>query len=264
MAKITEKQLISAIKELKEIKPRKEWAVLFKSTLLDNRVSNRISGQIPAQKIGNWEIEKFIENWKLKIGNSFARRLAYSFATLLFIMVGIFGFAQSTLPGDVLFPIRRISEQSQAALAGANSLQNNIAVYDKRVQDLVSAVKNDRKANIPSAISEVKQSMTEAVKSIADAVKQEDGKSIKDIAADVKRIQEGQKKLQTLGLDIGGADDSADELNNILEPLVQGEIADLEKSTLTEDQQKTLQEIKELYDKADYAGALEQILMINN
>ena len=34
MTKITEKQLIESLSQLKEIKPRKEWAVLLKSQIL--------------------------------------------------------------------------------------------------------------------------------------------------------------------------------------------------------------------------------------
>ena len=53
-------------------------------------------------------------------------------------------------------------------------------------------------------------------------------------------------------------------LNNALAILAQNEITDLEKITLTEDQQEILKNVKDLYEKGDYATALEKILTINN
>lgn len=248
-----EKQLVKKIRQLQEIKPRKEWAILAKSQIFAEAVSENKAIKLPDKTIGILDIlSSFI----------FQRKLAYSFAALVFVIAGVFGFAQSTLPGDALFPVRKIAEQSQAAIIGVNSLQSNLEIYDKRVQDLMAAVKSDKKSNIPSAISEVKQSMSEAVKSIADAVKQEDGRSIKDIIADVKKIEDSQKQLQTLGVDMGGAE-SLDELSNVLSPLVKSEIENLEKATLTDEQQDTLVKIKELYSQKEYSQALEKILLIN-
>jgi len=52
-------------------------------------------------------------------------------------------------------------------------------------------------------------------------------------------------------------------LNDALAVLVQNEITDLEKTSLTEYQLETLKGIKDLYKKGDYGEALEKILTIN-
>ena len=41
-------------------------------------------------------------------------------------------------------------------------------------------------------------------------------------------------------------------------------IEDLEKTTLTQEQQQMLNEVKDLYDQGKYLEALEEILLINN
>jgi len=252
---MTEKQLIENLKSLKGIKPRQEWASLLKSEILNPKLETNYNYQ-------KNKFSKFISNFKFQISNSFFRRAAYSLATIAFVMIGVLGFAQSTLPGDALFPFKKIAEQSQAALIGANTLQNNFDAYDRRVQDLVRIVAEDKQSNIPSAINEVKESMAVAVKSVTDIVKQEDGKSLKDIVADVKKIEDNQNQLKTLGVDVGESEE-VNELNSVLAPLVRSEIDSLEKATLSDVQKETLEEINVLYEQEKYSDALEKILLIN-
>ncbi len=242
-----EKQLIEAIKGLNEIKPRKEWAYLLKSQLFTE----------PAEKkIVNWEIEKFIENWKLIISNSFSRRLAYALATFLFVIVGALGFAQYTLPGDALFSVRVLTEQSQAALSGQTGLKQNMATLGNRINDLALIAKEGRKSNIASAIDEVKKSASELAKTLDNKLV-EDAGTAKELAAEVQKI----RQLQTLA-DLSDSPEIK-SLNDALAPVVENEIKDLEKATLTEEQIEKLDEVKALYDKEDYSAALEKILLIS-
>lgn len=249
-----EKQLIENLKSLKEIKPRNEWVVLAKAQIFaPSTYENRITK--PALKTAG--ILDVLTNV------FFQRKLAYALAAFIFVIVGVFGFAQSTLPGDALFPFKKIAEQSQAALVGASSLQNSFDAYDRRVQDLVRAVKEDKKSNIPSAINEVKESMAVAVKGVTEIAKQEDGKSLKAIAAEVKKIKDNQDQLRVLGVDVEETEE-VNELNSVLAPLVQSEIDSLEKATLTDGQKDILKEINVLYEQGKYSDALEKILLIND
>ena len=77
------------------------------------------------------------------------------------------------------------------------------------------------------------------------------------MASEVQKI----KQLQTL-TDLTGTPEIK-SLNSALAVLAQNEITDLEKTTLTENQQTILKDVKDLYDKGDYATALEKILTIN-
>lgn len=47
MVKITQKQLIEQIKQLKEIKPRKEWAILLKSQIL---IGKQVELEVPVRQ----------------------------------------------------------------------------------------------------------------------------------------------------------------------------------------------------------------------
>ena len=238
-----EKELIKNLKALNEIKPRKEWALLLKSQILDAEyVEQRVISK-PAQKA--WSILEFFPSF------NYQKQLAYAFATLALLAVGVFGFAQYTMPGDLLFPIKRITEQTQ----------NPMQVAYNRSEDLVQIVKENKTQNLDSAISEFKASMVDAAKKLTqDLAQNSDNDSIKLAIAEVKKIQDNQKQLETLGINIGEAKD----LDNVLALLVQDQIESLDEATLTDKQQEELSDIKDLYSQEKYSEALEKILLINN
>lgn len=253
-------QLIEQIKELKEIKPRQEWVVLAKSQIF---AEEQKFAKIPAQKIS---IPGIISNWnrlfhscnsaelsKFQISNSFSRRLAYSFATMLFIFVGLIGFAQYTMPGDLLFPIRKIAEQSEATLMGQTALKQNVATLNNRINDLAKAAKEGKKDNIPSAISEINTNASELAKDLKN-----------NSVTDAETLKEIAVSLKTLA-NVPGTDLNASaEVKDLYQAVVEGQIADLEETTLTENQEEILIEIKDLYEQGKYIDALEEILTINN
>jgi len=248
MDKITEKQLIDQLRTLKDIKPRQEWAVLLKSQIL----SESKPEEVFVQKVGNWEIGKFIESWKLVIENSFSRRLAYSFATLLFMIVGVFGFAQLTVPGDLLFPVKKLAEQSQASLIGQPKIKQDVATLNSRINDLAQVAKAGRTDSMPSAISEINANVKDLAKRLKDNPTQ-DAQTFKDIAISLKTLA-----------DVPGTDLSANpDVENLYQTVVQSQIADLEKTTLTDEQKIILEKVKGLYDNEKYADALEEILLIS-
>lgn len=68
----------------------------------------------------------------------------------------------------------------------------------------------------------------------------------KNLRSTRREVKNNKKELQTYGVDLESTKESKD-LNDALAPLVQSEIDSLEKTTLTEEQQKIVQEIKNLY-----------------
>jgi len=240
MAKLTEEQLIQSLEQLEEIKPRKEWAILLKSQIL-------VKSDLTKSKIGIWDL---IRNSKSEMLN--LRRLAYSFAALIFVVVGIFGFARYTVPGDLLFPVKKIAEQSEAALTGQTGVKQNVAVLNNRINDLVQVTKEGRKNSIPSAISEINTNASELTKNLK--INPPDSQTVKEIANTLKTLAD------VPGTNLSGSAD----LKDLYQTLVQSQINDLEKSTLTDNQQKTLDEVKNLYDEGKYTDALEKILLINS
>lgn len=244
-----ETKLINKLKELQQIKPRKDWVILVKNQILAEPKQ--------AQKKQTFGILSFLP------ALIYQKKLAYAFACLLFVIVEMFGFAQYTVPGDILFSVKKLTEQSQTAFVSQeNQLKNNFEIASRRLDDLTQVVKDNRMQNIAPAIREFQASISEATKNLIDSIGQKDLQTIKDIALQIKKIEDNKKQLQTLGVDLEATQESKD-LNNALAPLVQREINDLEKTSLTEDQQKALNGIKELYDQQKYSDALEQILLIN-
>jgi len=240
MPKMNEKQLIEAIRELKEIKPNQEWVSLVKSQILVEQPAVRI---IPARKISIMDVIS---------SAMFQRKMAYALASFVFVIAGMFGFAQYTVPGDLLFSVKKFTET-----------QNSFQVAYNRSAELVQVLKENKTQNIAPAVSEFKASMSGAAKNLVASLTQQNSKqSLKDISDEVKKIQENQRQAETLGIDISETDE-VKELNSALAVLVQNQIDDLEKATLTEDQQETLVKIKDSFSKAEYSEALEEILLIN-
>ena len=239
MAKITEKQLIESLSQLKEIKPRKEWAVLLKSQILTEEKTT----PVVAKSVGMMDAfySLFVQ-----------KKFAYSLAAFAFVVVGMIGFAQYTVPGDLLFPVKKLSEQSEAALTGQTSLKQNVVALNSRINDLAQVAKDGRKENIPSAISEISANVKDLAKSLkANPVN--DSETIKEIAAGLKTLAS-----------VPGTDMSENsDVRDLYQAVVQSQIADLDKTTLTDGQKKELVEIKDLSDQGKYTDALEKILLIS-
>jgi hypothetical protein len=245
MAKITQKKLIVQIKDLKEIKPRAEWVILAKSQVFNvNLAKEVISNPVKMpSRISN--ILGFIKAVK------FQKKLAYSFATLAFVMVGVVGFAQQTVPGDFLFSIRKFTENSQASLTGQTGLKQEIATFNSRINDLAQASKQGKKNNIPSAINEVSTKASALTKTLKES-SGDDSNAIKEIT----------ESLQVLAYLPGTDLTENSEVKELSQTLLEKQIADLEKSILTEEQEKVLAEVKELYEQEKYVKALEKISFI--
>ncbi len=243
MPKFTQKQVIEAIKELKSIKPRQEWAILLKSQILSPEPEPQKARELPAQKISFWQIMQTV---------LFQKKLAYAFAAFIFVITGMFGFAQYTVPGDLLFPVKKLAEQQ---------FQSPLVIAVNRSNDVLQVAKE--KKDVYPAISELKASLADAAKNLAQSIAQAGKDSIRQIAADVKKIEDNKKQLQTLGIDIDSTQETKD-LDNALAPLVQAEIVDLEKAILADEQKAQLALAEELYGQQKYSEALEIILTITN
>lgn len=251
MTKITQKQIIESLKELKEIKPRQEWAVLLKSQILTPSTKVLVKVVKEKQAVGA-ELEIPVPQRQARsvgildiLSSVFApRKLAYAFAVVLFLIAGVFGFARYTVPGDLLFPVKKIAEQSTASLTGQTKLNQDVVALNNRVNELKQVAEQGKTENIPSAISEV----TEMAKDLTNNSVQ-DPQTIKDIASSLKTLA-----------DVPGTDLSQNtDVQDLSKMVVQSEIADLQKTTLTDDQKTILQDVKILYDNGDYSGALIEI-----
>ncbi|MCX6720741.1 MAG: hypothetical protein NTW11_02965 [Candidatus Staskawiczbacteria bacterium] len=205
MTKITEKQLIESLRQLKEIKPNREWASLLKTTLLENKVPGRMTGTVLAKKVSFAETLRFIFT---------PRKLVYAFSVVLLFVVGTFGIIKS-------LPVEKAPQQQA-------TLTNQTAVA-------------------------IKEQINETVKNLAQNLKDNP----------VQTPQTMKVLVKTLADMPGDMTDNQD-VKGLMQTVVEGQVADLQKATLTNEQKITLTQVENLYNQEKYSEALEAILLINN
>jgi len=243
------KELENTIKQLKEIKPNQEWVSLLKSQILNPAEQKQVIEvvEMPEKKVGIIDIIS---------GMIFQNKFAYATATLVFMVVGVFGFVNYTMPGDMFYPVKKIVEQTQS--------QTTLQIAYNRSEDLVKVVKENKIQNITPAITEFKASISDAVKNLTNSLSNDNSKdSVVAVLEEVKKIQKNQKELETLGISISGTEEMS-ELDSVMAIIVEDQIADLELATLTEDQEQVLIDAKDLFEQKMYSESLEKILEINN
>ena len=237
---MTEQQLISKLQGLKQIKPRKDWVLLAKSELFKNEAAPQ---PVQAGFAGLFSgVFKF----------AYENRMAYSFAALLFIFAGAFGFAQYTLPGDALFSVKKITEQSQAALTGETHVKTSFETLKKRSKDL-AVVKTQKDGNVSSATKEV----NDATKSLTEAI-QKDPALAQELALEITHNQ-------TL-LAVFEETDFKESSDILYKAIIEQMIEDFQKSpkTLTIEQQEKMEEVLALYNEGKYPLAMEKMLLMSN
>lgn len=241
---MTDRNLIKQLKSLKEIKPREEWVVLTKENLFkeESKGISLISALLDTIK----ELQKgerFVFNHKP----------AFAFALTAVIFVGLFGFAQGSMPGDSLFALKKITEKGQAVLVSErNKAKYDLEMVNRRLDDLVEVAQSNAGKNLGAAINEYRQTASNAAKSLAKS------NDIKEIAAEVRKLEEKEEQIRSLGVEMGGLTD----LDNALLNVVEREITYFEDKELSEDDKDVLNEAKVYYEEGRYSEALEKLMII--
>ena len=244
MAKFTEKHLISKLQELRQIRPSNDWVVFTKEEVLGKEKTRPEFSFISFVK----EIqrgERFV----------FRHKPAFAFALAMVVLIGVFGFAQNSVPGDSLFSIKKITEKgTEVFVSEKNQAKYDLEMAGKRLDDLTKiAVENEVK-NLAPAINEYKESVSKAAGSLATMG------SVKEIVEEIKKLEEKEEQVKSLGIEIG----ESEELDSVLAKIVEIEIEDLEGKTLIEEKEEVLAEVKQDYEAGDYFQALEKILLLIN
>jgi Domain of unknown function (DUF5667) len=235
---MTEKQLINQLKSLREIKPRTEWVVFNKKELFKkDRIT--LGAIIKELQIG----EKFV----------FQHKMVFAPVLVVVVLVGLFGFALNSVPGDSLFALKKITEQSQAVfITDTYKSIHNFEMAGKRLDDLTKIAQDNQVKKIAPALVEYSQTISEATKTLSKAVDPE------EVAIEIKKLHDKEEKVRSLGIEL----DNNKDLDNALPQVVERWISDLEKQgNVTEDQ---LAGIKQDYDAGDYWLALEKLWELSN
>ena len=231
---MTEKELISKLQELRQIKPNQNWTFSLKS---------RILAQEPAYRQGI--SVNFFPFW----------RPAFATLVSIFVLVGLFGFSQNSLPGDLLYPVKKIVERGEALFVSEQEKpQASLELAGKRLEELAKIAQTNQARKLPQAITEFQASANQVAKNFSKTEK------ITANSEAIQRIVElGREKQvveKTLATQI-----ETEELDNTYKNLAEYFIEDLSTRTLTEGQAEILNQMKELVEQGKYSAALELYLI---
>lgn len=232
--KMTEKELFGKLQELRQIKPKKDWAISAKTQIL---------GETPGFTLFSY----------------FNPALAGLIS--VFILVGLFGFAQNSLPGDILYPIKKITEKSRAVFVSEEDQpQADLELANKRLEELTKIAETNQVKKLAPAINEFQANISEAAKNLSkiDATTSSPV-AMKKIVEENKKLEENKQKVRSLGIVIEG--EGTAEWEGVLKKMVENLISDLEERTLNEAKEEILNRIKELVSEEKYSEALELYLM---
>ena len=227
-----EKELIGKLRKLRQIKPRKDWVSLTKSQIL---------GEEPGFT--------FFPYFKP----------AFAVLTVVFIFLGTFGYGlvKNSLPGDLLYVIRKVAHEGQAIFVSEKEKPAfQLKLANDRLEDLTKASAK----NLAPTINEFQANISAAAKNLAkiDATTT-DSVVIKKIVEETKKLERGKQKVESLGVVIEG--EETEEFAQALANMVGNLIEDLKTRTLTEEKEEILNQMKELFEEGKYSEALELYLI---
>ncbi|MCX6760505.1 MAG: hypothetical protein NTZ84_00125 [Candidatus Nealsonbacteria bacterium] len=237
---LTEKQLISKIQELRQIKPSQNWVSFTKSQIL-----------------GEDEKRSFTPFWNYNFGG-FRLKFAMASIMTLALMLGSFGILERSLPGDVLYSVRSAFHKAQTVLIPEQEKPAyQLKLANDRLDDLAKAPAK----NLAPTIIEFQANISEAAKELTkmDATTS-NPVMIRKIVDANKKINENKLKVESLGFLIGAEKETA-EWNTALGKVVGDVIKDLEGSTLSDGKQEVLAEMKKLFEEGKYSESLEYYLI---
>ena len=261
---MTEKQLINKIQKLRNVKPNQDWVYFTKNQILGENLDQRSLAPEKGAKLLSFKLLSFIREIQRGERFVFQHKPAFAFLTALVVLIGLFGFTQNSVPGDSLFVLKKIVEQSQSVfIAEKDQPKHDLETVNKRLDDLFKIAEGNEVANLASAINEYQETASKAAESLAKA----EDLDINEINNVIREYEEKVKSLGLLGIETG----ETEELNNVLINIelirlkrdVEVEIKELENKELTLEQEEVLIKIKQDYEQGNYYQALENILLFN-
>jgi hypothetical protein len=223
-------ELINKITALKAIKPREEWVVLTKKEVL---------------------------GWEPRFGLRFIFKPAFASLAVICMLVGVGVFAKGSLPGDLLYPIKKAGEKVAVSLMPEKSRSNmQLTIANDKLESIVKVAQANQSSKIIPIVKEYQSNISEA----AQNLKKTNKNDVKGIAQVTKKIEENKEKIEkTYGVLLGENKD----LDEALGQIVKGQIEDLDKATLSQPQQEILKQIKDDFSVKNYQQALEKIISLN-
>ena len=260
-----DKDLITKLTLLKEIRPRENWVIFAKTRILaDSKTlisadTKLMTTDAFAQPRRSWvgEVFEIISLFRY-LGKPFdfaQGKLAYVLPLLLVFVFGAVTLqaSKNSLPGDALFTIRSIFEKATLS---------NMELAQKRLVDLKNIAQENNVRNLSETIKEFKVNVGEVSRNVALLVDKEPGKALQ-VGMELVQLQKDKAAIeQILGTALDG--ETEKELKNATKYLVENELEDLLTRTLTDEQKKLLEQGIIAYQAEDYEMALEAVWKISN
>ncbi|NMA48305.1 MAG: hypothetical protein GX947_00805 [Tissierellia bacterium] len=190
---MNEKNLIQQLKEFKTIKPNNDWVNWLKANLLEIKPNN------------------ILERPRVKLVSfSFIKNRSFIPVLLGLFMIGSFSLAQVSLPGNILYPIKTLTQNTRIYLSSDQTKPMvRLEIAKARMEDL-SKIQNHEKE-----IKEIVKTINKDLELVPQEIKKINKKQV---ALDVsKNIQEKSKDLKTITEKIALTEEDKDELNKTVE-----------------------------------------------
>jgi hypothetical protein len=238
---MTEKELIGKIIELRQIKPKKDWVFSVKKEIL---------GEEPKMN--------FSTVFKTLPRLIFSPKVVFAGVLSILIFFGVFTSAQNSLPGDLLYPIKKITEKAQLLLASENEKQMiQLELTNKRLEELSKIAEKNQVEKLAPAIEEYQASVSQAAKNIK--------KITNEVIQRNQQLEKTKAAIElSLGVKIEDTEDYRDSLSNKIAEaqIAEAQLKDLEGSSLNEVQKKTLKDAKQALEDGNYRLTLELIQLL--
>jgi len=217
-----EKEIFRALKELRKIKPDKNWAFLKKREILGPEV----------------QIFPFFKP-------------AYAGIFLILIFAGIFQFSQRALPGDFLYPVKKFTEKVQTVFVSEEEKPKVVLdLTKKRAEELAEVAQKNEVKKLAPAIKEFQATAFEA----ANVLVKSKEVSKKDLQKALSTLQTVKKVEETLGTDV-----SPQQWNKVMVNIL---IEECQNKSLTEKEKEILNSAKEDLEKGEVEKAFEKAFPI--
>jgi uncharacterized phage infection (PIP) family protein YhgE len=220
--------LVREIKQLRKVKPRKDWVLSTKTQILGKEQS--------------FELFPFF-------------RPAYAGLFVLLVLLGLFEFSQGALPGESLYYLKKITERGQIILSSEDEKPGiNLEFANKRLEELNQIAQRNEVKKLAPAMEEFRANVSEAAKNLPKLKKIDE-----NLVLQTKKLEENKEKIEKV-LATKIEDGAYAEYISAMAQVVENQINDLEERTLTEEDEVLLREAKADFERGDYSDALVKIL----
>ena len=258
---MTESELIKKIQELKDIKPSQNWVISCKNRILEEGRLDAAVSDTDRHKVST--ISEFFRFIRFTADYRPTLKPALVAMACFGVIIGLFGFTQNTVPGDLLYPAQKVMEITRVTFSDQEHKSIvHLKFANKRLEDLKKIAENNNVRNLAPTLKEFQANLSDAVNDLAGInanVTSSDPTIIKGLVQQTQELEKNIQKAKSLGIVFDGSEE--EEWEKAKADLVGREIEDLETRIEGEEGESLLEEIKALYQNKDYTGALEKILL---